>query len=148
MNRKVTITILALVVAGTAAWFTFGHLNTDEPEFGKGTYREIETAMTDAGLDVQSSEGFSSEADVVGGFEQEVYDVFSPKGDGLVVVRAFSGPSQLDGIGEDSYLGDAVLGWRWQQFLVTITDASDPDTINLLRQGMNDLDAVEVFDLR
>jgi hypothetical protein len=137
------IAALAVVMAVFLAATTIGQ--DMDPEFGDGTYRDIEAALTGAGLDANG--GPTGDADIVGGYEKVAYDVYSPKGDGLVIVRAFSGPEQLDEINDESYVGDAAVGYRWQQFLVTITGGSDPAAIDLFRVAMTELGADEVFDL-
>jgi hypothetical protein len=146
--NKTAGTILAIFVAaiGMVTFLVATTIGQDiGTEFGHGSYGEIESAMDDAGLDVQLG-STTSDADIVGGYEKTAYDVFSPEGDGLVVVRAFSGPKQLAEIGEDSYVGDAGVGYRWEQFLVTITTGSDPAAIELLDHAMSELGAVEVFN--
>ena len=147
MNRR---TILILTVCVIAIAIAFVAINAsaagqEQQEFGQGNYDTVTTALTDVGLDV-AEENFSAGGDVTGSYEKMTYSVAtrSNASDGLVVVNAYAGPEQLDEIGEDSYVGDSLIGYRWQQYIVSITQSSDPVVIAAFRQAMGELDGASV----
>lgn len=148
MKRSTLIVVVFINIAAFGiGFYVVNTLDGDgAPEFGKGTVGEIEQAVNRAGLDL--ADGETGDADITGGYENTTYTVSTQTKatDGLMVVRAFSGPEQLDAINEDSYVGDSALGYRWQQYTVSVTASTPPEVIDLFRDAMDELGAKVIYD--
>ena len=149
MKRPIVlVAVVAVVLVAGLVVFQLVGGGEDEPEFTTSTYEQLEADAEEAGLTL--CDGETSDADVIGGYEKRIYHIGSDgdcgSADDLVIVRAFNGAGELHDINSDSYTGDNVLGYRWHQYLISVTGAIQPDNLESFRMAMDEIGAEVAFD--